>query len=105
MEKTIAIVGTLDTKGEEIFFLRSLIEKRGHRTFIIDTGILGVPFLDADVSREEVAKMGGESIEALRQKNDEAFAQKIMSVGLERLVSSLVESGKIDGLIAIGGGQ
>jgi len=105
MGKTIAIVGTLDTKGEEIHFLKSLIEERGHQALVIDTGILGAPHLNADISREKVARAGGESIETLQQKNDEAFAQKIMSAGLKKLISSLLESGKINGLIAIGGGQ
>ncbi len=105
MKKSIAIVGTLDTKGEEIFFLKTLIEERGHTPLVIDTGILGTPGMKADIPREDVAKAGGESLRALRQKNDESYAQKIMSVGLKKIVSSLLESGKIHGMIAIGGGQ
>lgn len=105
MKKIITIIGTLDTKGEEISLLKLLIEKRGHKTLIIDTGILGTPYLEADISREEVAISGGELIKTLQKKNDESFAQKIMSIGLKKIISSLVESGEIHGLIAIGGGQ
>ncbi len=105
MGKTIAVVGTLDTKGEEIHLLKILIEKRGHTPLVIDTGILGTPDMKADILREDVAKAGGESIKTLQQKNDEAFAQKIMSIGLKKIVSTLLASGKIHGLIAIGGGQ
>jgi len=43
MRKAIAIVGTLDTKEAEIEYVRELIEKLGHKTIIIDGGILGEP--------------------------------------------------------------
>jgi uncharacterized protein (UPF0261 family) len=105
MDKTIALVGTLDTKGEEIEFLRSLILARGHRVLIADTGILGEPYLQADISREEIAIAGGSTIDILRKKGDEAFAQRVMAAGLKESMHSLVDSGKLHGLLAIGGGQ
>jgi uncharacterized protein (UPF0261 family) len=105
MVKTIALVGTLDTKGEEIDFLRSLILARGHEVCIADTGILGKPFLQADISRREIARDGGGDIDILKEKGDEAFAQRVMAAGLKKIILSLVESKKIHGLLAIGGGQ
>jgi len=105
MAKTVALVGTLDTKGEEIDFLRSLILARGHRVIIADTGILGKPHLKADISRREIARAGGADIDTLKKKGDEAFAQSIMAAGLKEIILSLVESKKIQGLLAIGGGQ
>ncbi|TET91743.1 MAG: UPF0261 family protein [Desulfobacteraceae bacterium] len=105
MAKTVALVGTLDTKGEEIDFLRSLILARGHRVIIADTGILGKPHLKADISRREIARAGGADIDILKEKGDEAFAQSIMAAGLKEIILSLVESKKIQGLLAIGGGQ
>ena len=36
MAKTIVIVGTLDTKGEEIKYVKELIKERGHKTIMID---------------------------------------------------------------------
>jgi uncharacterized protein (UPF0261 family) len=105
MAKTIALIGTLDTKGEEIAFLRSLIRTRGHRAIIMDTGILGKPFLQADISREEISRNGGEDIDTLKEKGDEAFAQRIMAAGLKKIILSLAESKEIHGLLAIGGGQ
>ncbi|MBW1674273.1 MAG: Tm-1-like ATP-binding domain-containing protein [Deltaproteobacteria bacterium] len=105
MVKTVAIVGTLDTKGEEIAFLKSLILTRSHKVIIADTGILGEPHLQADISRHEIASAGGEDIDTLKKKGDEAFAQRIMASGLKKIILSLVESKKIHGLLAIGGGQ
>jgi len=105
MAKTISLVGTLDTKGEEIDFLRSLILARGHEVLITDTGILGEPYLHADISRGEIAMAGGEDIDALKEKGDEAFAQRVMAAGLKKIILFLLKSRKIHGLLAIGGGQ
>jgi uncharacterized protein (UPF0261 family) len=105
MDKTIALVGTLDTKGEEIAFLKSLILARGHKVIIADTGILGKPDIQANISRHEIAIAGGENIDTLKQRGDEAFAQNIMAAGLKKIILSLLESRKLHGLLAIGGGQ
>jgi len=105
MGKTVAIAGTLDTKGEEVHLLRSLILKRGHGVIIADTGILGNPYLQADITRDEIAVAGGSNIGTLGKKGDEAFAQQIMAAGLKKIIHPLVESGRIQGFLAIGGGQ
>ncbi len=105
MGKTVAIAGTLDTKGEEVHLLRSLILKRGHGVIIADTGILGNPYLQADITRDEIAVAGGSNIGTLGKKGDEAFAQQIMAAGLKKIIHRLVESGRIQGFLAIGGGQ
>ena len=40
MPKTIVIPATLDTKGKETAFIKSAIELKGHRTIVIDVGVL-----------------------------------------------------------------
>jgi len=105
MKKTVVIAGTLDTKGEQIELLRSLIRDRGHKVLIADIGILGKPYLEADIPRHEIASAGGEDIESLKKKGDESFAQEIMAAGLKKILLPMVESGRIQGLLAIGGGQ
>ena len=62
MTKTIAIVGTLDTKGEEVKYLKELIEKRGPKAIVIDTGILGAAPFPAEVTREQVAEAAGTNV-------------------------------------------
>ena len=61
MSKTIAIVGALDTKGDEFTFVRNELECLGHRTLTIDTGVIGRPAFEADISRDEVANAAGET--------------------------------------------
>jgi uncharacterized protein (UPF0261 family) len=105
MRKTIVLIGTLDTKGEEIDFLKTLILGRGHQVLVADSGILGLPYLQADLGREEIATAAGGSIGSLKEKGDEAFAQRVMGKGLREIVLSLLSEGRIQGLLAIGGGQ
>src|SRR5258708_10146736 len=64
---TVAVVGTFDTKGEEHTFLAEQIRKAGVDTMLIDVGILGPKPATIDVSREEVAAAGGESLEAAEE--------------------------------------
>jgi len=42
--KTIVILGTMDTKGREMKFLKEEIEKRGHSALVMDTGVMGKPY-------------------------------------------------------------
>ena len=53
MNKTVAILGALDTKGAEFEFLKNEIEKRGCQTFVINSGVLGEPPFSPDVGAEE----------------------------------------------------
>ena len=59
--KTIAIIGTFDTKGREFKFLKDLVEQRGLGALCIHTGIYE-PYFAPDVSNAEVAAAVGEDI-------------------------------------------
>jgi len=104
MGKTIALIGTLDTKGKEYAFVKRLIEERGHRALLIDIGVLGAPFLPPDVSSREVARAGGEEIESLARARDRGRAMEAMSRGAASLLVKLHAEGKFDGVLALGGG-
>jgi uncharacterized protein (UPF0261 family) len=43
MPKLILIVSSLDTKGQEVKFLKDLIEQRGHKTLLLDMSMRGEP--------------------------------------------------------------
>ena len=60
---TIALLGTLDTKGAEYAFVRECLHQRGHDTLLIDVGVLGPPVIAPDVSREEVAAAAGADLQ------------------------------------------
>ena len=103
MSVTIAIVGCLDTKGEETGFLREVIENTGNRAWVIDTGVLEPPAFEPDTSREAVAEAGGASLAELLEKKDRGFAMTVMSAGAAAITGELFANSQIDGIIAAGG--
>jgi len=101
--KTVAILGTLDTKGEEFAFLRTRIESAGLATLVIDSGILGEPAFAPAISRWEVARASGHALEDLLATRDRGESIAVMAAGAAVVVRRLFEEGKIQGLISLGG--
>ncbi len=104
MAKTIALLGSLDTKGTEYGFVKECIEARGHRTLLIDVGVLGSPQIESDVSRDEVARAAGADLAKLVEKKDRGEGVAAMSRGAAVLVPKLYAEKKFDGIMALGGG-
>ena len=68
---TILMMGAFDTKGLEYAFLRGELLVRGHQVLAVDTGVVGEGnHFPVDVRAEEVAQMGGSTLEALRAAGD-----------------------------------
>ena len=65
---TIALVGTLDTKGEELAYLRDLVESQGLRSLTVDVGILGDPLFTPDITRGSVAAAAKENLATLVER-------------------------------------
>ena len=65
MPPTVVIVGTLDTKGEEIGYVKRLLEDAACSTLVIDVGVLHAPGIQSDISREQVATAGGVQLQEL----------------------------------------
>ena len=105
MPKPIAIIGTLDTKGHEVGYIRDLIQARGRRTWVIDPGVLGQPAIAADFVRHEVACAGGMELDDLIAAGDKGRAIQAMIDGTRAIVIQLYVDGLLGGVIAVGGGQ
>jgi uncharacterized protein (UPF0261 family) len=103
MPKTVAIVGTFDTKGEEFAYLRSRVESTGLATLVIDCGVLEAPAFATDISRWEVASAAGQRIEDLVAMRDRGSSIAVMAAGAAVVVRRLFEEGRIQGLISLGG--
>jgi uncharacterized protein (UPF0261 family) len=104
MTKTVAIVGTLDTKGADFQFLRDEIVDRGCAALVIDVGVVGEPAFEPDVPRSEVAAAAGADLEALQAAGDRGEAVAAMARGIPLLVRRLFDEGRIHGVISMGGG-
>ena len=105
VRKNIAILGTLDTKGREVAYMREFFEAHGYSTTIIDVGPLGPPGIQADIASGEVARQGGVNLSGLVQTGKRDRIMEGMGKGAMELLSRLYGKGRIDGVIGIGGNQ
>lgn len=102
--KTIAVLGTLDSKGSEHAFVADRIRAHGHTPLLIDVGTGARPTVEPDITRYEVAAVGGIDLEAIIEKKDRGEAVTAMSQAAPKLLSMLHARGEIDGIISLGGG-
>ena len=85
MTKTILVIGTYDTKDEELHYVADRIEAMGGKVVSMDVSVLGDPSKPTSVSKHEVAEAGGASIQAAIDSGDENTAMQIMARGAARL--------------------
>jgi len=95
MKKSVAIVGTLDSKGEEHLFLKEIIESKGYLTITIDVGTTGLSKFSPDFSVSKSINIKGME----RSSMVEAIVEKAKEIVLD-----LYHQGKIGAIISVGGG-
>jgi uncharacterized protein (UPF0261 family) len=102
----IALIGTLDTKGREIEYVRGRLRKLGATPIVVDSGILGeaedcVP----DISRAEVAREGGHELDEVRAAGSRGAAVELMEKGVRAVCLRLWLEGRLDGALCLGGAE
>ncbi|MEM7392790.1 MAG: Tm-1-like ATP-binding domain-containing protein [Verrucomicrobiota bacterium] len=102
--KTIAVLGTLDSKGEEHAFVADLIRRKGHTPLLIDVGTGSDPTIKPDITRFEVAEAGGVDLDPLMARKDRGECVVAMSEAAPKLVARLEAEGRIHGILSLGGG-
>lgn len=103
--KTIALLGTLDTKGEEVGFLKQQVEAAGARALVVDMGVVGTPGLHANVTREQVAELGGVPLSEILRAPTRQAASPVMVAGTTRALLDLLAHGALHGVLGLGGTQ
>lgn len=102
-DKTILVVGTYDTKNDELEYMVERVRAMGGGTLSMDISVLGDPENPTDLSKHDVAEAGGSSIEAAIDSGDENTAMQIMAKGARLLARRLHAEGKFDGVVVLGG--
>lgn len=102
-DRTILIVGTYDTKQEELGYLAQVIRAQGGAVHTMDVSVLGDPIMPTDVSKHQVAEAGGASIAEAIAGEDENLAMQIMARGAAALAARLHADGVFDGVQILGG--
>jgi uncharacterized protein (UPF0261 family) len=103
MQRTVAIVGTLDTKGHEYKFIKDRIDNHGVNSIIIDVGTGGEPLFPPDITAREVAEAAGVDFAELKRKADRGYSVEVMGRGAAVVLKKLQQDGRMHGVISIGG--
>ncbi|MFZ2100081.1 MAG: Tm-1-like ATP-binding domain-containing protein [Oricola sp.] len=102
-DKTILVVGTYDTKNDELSYMADRIRAQGGGVLTMDVSVLGDPAERTDLSKHDVAAAGGSSIAVAIDSGDENHAMQIMANGAAALALKLYREGRFDGVIVLGG--
>ena len=102
-KKTILVVGTYDTKDDELSYLSGVIRAQGGLALTMDVSVLGDPKAPTDISKHQVAEAAQSSIEAAIAAEDENFAMQMMARGSAELARQLYDQGRFDGVLVLGG--
>lgn len=101
--RTVLLVGTADTKSDELAFLRAQLLAQGVGVMLMDVGVLAAGRVPVDITHDEVAAAGGRSLQAVVDAGDENAAMQAMAEGAAARALQLHGQGRIDGLLALGG--
>lgn len=104
-KKVIAVLATLDTKGQEAEFLREQLEALGSRALLVDIGVMNAPATKADLTRAQVARAGGTPLAALQAGKSREASQPVMAAGATALLLKRIAKGEVHGVIGLGGLQ
>ena len=106
MKKTIVLLITCDTKPEEAAYIKRRLEQMGVNAVVADTGVRGAPGIDPDITREELAELGGAAfseIEEISAKGLRGAAVAKMTEALVPALARLYREGRLDGVVCVGG--
>ncbi len=103
MPKSILVISTLDTKGQETLYLRDKLRAIGLAPILMDISGRGSDIADIDIPAARVAEAGGGSFDEMQTSRDRTRITNIMMAGGSHLAKELLKDGNLNGVIGIGG--
>ncbi len=103
MKKSIVLVGTADTKGEQLQFLKERMESRGHQVILMDISMGGTGKVKGDISPEEIAGSVGKDMAELTASRDRMWVTDVMTRGAIQTALKLLSEDRLQGIVALGG--
>jgi uncharacterized protein (UPF0261 family) len=98
---SVLLIGTLDTKGTELAFVRNLLREAGVGTIVLDAGVMGTPHFTPDIPRERVFAAAGTSLEAVQHTGDRG--QAIEAAARGAVACSQQVARDVSGILGLGG--
>ena len=106
MKDLVLVIGTLDTKGPEVAYLRDKLKEHGLNPYVIDVGILGEPIgITPDFSKVQLAQFGGTTIEKVQNAGSRGAAVELMRKFVVKKVEEMVANKEVIGAIGLGGAE
>jgi len=99
---TVVLVGTLDTKGNELAYLRDRVRDHGVDVLLVDAGVFE-PQVETDITHDEVARAAGEDVSELASRGDRGAAVTAMALGAAEVARRLLADGRLDAIAGVGG--
>lgn len=99
----VVLIGTLDTKGVEVQFLRDVLQQSSVRSLVVDASVLQLPLFTADVTRDQVYAAAGTTHAAVQRAGDRGKAIEAAARGIARILRDLHDQGEVEGVLGIGG--
>ncbi|RLC29588.1 UPF0261 family protein [Candidatus Woesebacteria bacterium] len=103
MAKTVLIISTMDTKGDETQYVKKKMESLGLKSLLMDISMRGHEGYIADITPHDVASSGGSSFQEIHDSRDRSRITNITITGASSIAKELFAESKIDGVIGIGG--
>jgi uncharacterized protein (UPF0261 family) len=99
----VVLVATLDTKGQELAYVRDLVQQAGLDTLVIDAGSKGPPAFVPDIMRETVFLRAGTTWKLIEGQADRGVAVAKAAEGVKEIALELHRHGQLDAIFALGG--
>jgi uncharacterized protein (UPF0261 family) len=103
MPKSVLVISTLDTKGQETLYLKDKLRAIGLAPILMDISGRGSDIAETDISAARVAAAGGGDFDEMQSSRDRTRITNIMMIGGSQIASELLAEGKLEGVIALGG--
>ena len=103
MPKSVLLISTLDTKGQETLYLKDKLSAIGLAPVVMDISGRGSDMAGIDISAARVAEAGGGDFEEMKNSRDRTRITNIMMSGGAQLAADLLAEGKLTGVVALGG--
>jgi len=103
MPKSVLVISTLDTKGQETLYLKNKLSAIGLAPMLMDISGRGSDIVGIDIPAARVAEAGGGDFEEMKSSRDRTRITNIMMTGGSQIATELLNEAKLDGVIALGG--
>ena len=103
MAKRILIMGSFDTKANELTFLRERVTELGFEAVCMDTSMGRESTVKVEIGSNEVSTAAGVPVSEIRGSSDTRWATEVMAKGGAKIVLDLHGKKRLDGIVAIGG--